>query len=80
MRADEAHSRVLELRDAFGRPSAAAWSDEQTAAYEKAWGVWRTRAREAQLSVSAYAVQEGEPRFGVEVAVRGKARYPEPSA
>ncbi len=61
-------------------PAAAAWSDEQTIAYEDAWAEWRTRAREAQLAVSTYAVQKEEPRFGVEAAVRRKARHPELAA
>ncbi|MFI2645722.1 hypothetical protein [Streptomyces sp. NPDC018610] len=34
--ADEAHGRVLELRDEYGRPTARERTDEQPSLYEKA--------------------------------------------
>ncbi|MEU9157818.1 hypothetical protein AB0D59_46640 [Streptomyces sp. NPDC048417] len=76
--ADEAHGRVLELRDAHGRPTATPWTVEQTEAYETAWLHWRHLAGDVQAAVTAHAGQEDKPRFGVEAAVRAKARHPHP--
>lgn len=76
--ADEAHARVLELRDSYGRPTETPWSQEQTETYEKAWQHWWKAADEVQAAVTAHANDEGKPRFDVEAAVRAKARHPEP--
>jgi hypothetical protein len=77
--ADEAYSRVLELRDTHGRPTATLWSPQQTEAYETAWQRWRELAGDVQAAVTAHAAQEDKPRFDVEAAVRTKARHPEPA-
>jgi hypothetical protein len=37
---DEAHGRVRELKDTYGRSTSQPWSPEQTEAYEKAWQGW----------------------------------------
>ncbi|MFG2683981.1 hypothetical protein [Streptomyces sp. NPDC048392] len=76
--ADEAHGRVLELRDTYGRPTSTPWSSEQTEAYETAWQHWRKRAGEVQAAVTVHAQEQDKPRFGIEAAVRTKARHPEP--
>ncbi|MET7607733.1 hypothetical protein [Streptomyces avermitilis] len=78
--ADEAHGRVLELRDAYGRPSATPWTPEQNEAYETAWQNWWKQAGTVQAAVTAHAAAEGKPRFGIEAAVRAAVRHPEPEA
>ncbi|MFJ3310893.1 hypothetical protein ACIPSA_49785 [Streptomyces sp. NPDC086549] len=76
--ADEAHGRVLQLRDTHGLPTATSWSPQQTEAYDTAWQDWRARAGEVQAAVTAHAKEEGNLRFDVEAAVRTRARHPEP--
>ncbi|MFE9454900.1 hypothetical protein [Streptomyces sp. NPDC006739] len=73
--ADEAHGRVMDLRDTYGRPTATPWSPQQT---EAAWQNWRDLAGEVQEAVTAHATEEGTPRYDVEAVVRTKARRPEP--
>ncbi|MGW1564828.1 hypothetical protein ACWCQ1_51835 [Streptomyces sp. NPDC002144] len=76
--ADAARAQVLELRNRFGRPTASPWSPKQTDEYERAWKNWRDLADTTQAAVTTYAKAEDTPRFDVEVAVRTKARHPEP--
>ncbi|MGW7425868.1 hypothetical protein ACWGJB_38555 [Streptomyces sp. NPDC054813] len=76
--ADEAHGRVRELKDTYGRPTAHPWSPEETETYETAWQHWRNLAGDVQAAVTAHAGQEDKPRFDVEAAVRTKARHPQP--
>ncbi|MFE4574618.1 hypothetical protein [Streptomyces chartreusis] len=80
LEADEAHARVLELRDTFGPPAAGPWSEEQTAAYEMAWREWRDRAWKTQAAVTSFAKEEGRPRYEVEADLRKQARHPEAQA
>ncbi|MFH8802506.1 hypothetical protein ACH4F6_23335 [Streptomyces sp. NPDC017936] len=75
--ADEAHARVLQLRDAYGAPTAAPWSETQTDTYETAWRAWRDLARDAQAAVTEYAKDEGAPRGDVEANVKKAAKSPE---
>lgn len=75
--ADEAHARVLHLRDAYGAPTAAPWSETQTDTYETAWRAWRDLARDAQAAVTDYAKDEGRPRIDVEAEVKRAATPPE---
>ncbi|KMS74297.1 hypothetical protein ACM01_14645 [Streptomyces viridochromogenes] len=75
--ADEAHGRVLELQDTYGRPTVTPWLPEQTEAYEKAWKHWRKLAGDVQAAVTTHAKGEDKPRFEVEVTVRTTARHPE---
>ncbi|WP_425276246.1 hypothetical protein [Streptomyces carpinensis] len=35
--ADQAHNRVLELRDQYGPPAQFEWTESQSATYETAW-------------------------------------------
>ena len=72
--ADEAHARVLELRDTYGAPTAAPWSETQTDTYETAWRAWRDLARDVQAAVTEYAKDEGRPRNDVEAEVKGAAK------
>ncbi|MCX4764273.1 hypothetical protein OG562_25590 [Streptomyces sp. NBC_01275] len=74
--ADEAHARVEELRDAYGAPTAAPWSETQTDTYETAWRAWRDLARDNQAAVTEYAKDEGRPRNDVEAEVKRTAKSP----
>ncbi|MEV6616018.1 hypothetical protein AB0N31_19585 [Streptomyces sp. NPDC051051] len=72
--ADEAHARVLHLRDTYGAPTAAPWSQAQTDTYETAWRAWRDLARDAQAALTEYAKDENRPRNDVEADVRKAAK------
>ncbi|MFJ1811848.1 MULTISPECIES: hypothetical protein [unclassified Streptomyces] len=74
--ADEAHARVEALRDAYGAPTATAWSDIQTDTYETAWRAWRDLARDVQAAVTEYAKDENKPRNDVEAEVKTAAKTP----
>lgn len=76
--ADEAHAEVLRLREEFGRPPAAEWSDEKNAVYGKAWQVWRERAETVQAAVTAFATAHERGRYDVEMDVKKAARHPAP--
>jgi hypothetical protein len=76
--ADEAHARVLELRDTYGAPTATPWTDEQHGTYETAWRAWRDLARDVQASVTEYAKDEGRQRNEVEAEVKQAAK-PDPT-
>ncbi len=76
---DRANAHVLARRDAYGRPAdETGWSDEQTAAYDQAWREWRELAADVQAAITAYAKDEGEPRFTVEAQLRRTVRHPQP--
>ncbi|SER54254.1 hypothetical protein SAMN04487983_101822 [Streptomyces sp. yr375] len=74
--ADEAHARVEELRDAYGAPTAAPWSETQTDTYETAWRAWRDLARDAQAAVTEHAKDENKPRNDIEAEVKAKTKTP----
>lgn len=76
--ADEAHTRVLELRDTYGAPTATPWSETQSDTYETAWRAWRDLARDAQAAITEHAKAEGRPRQEVEAEVRRAARQATP--
>ncbi|MFR9795475.1 hypothetical protein ACL02U_06125 [Streptomyces sp. MS06] len=71
--ANEAHARALELRDAYGAPTAASWTGEQHDTYETAWRAWRDLARDTQAAVTEYARSESRPRNEVEAEVKKAA-------
>ena len=73
----DAHARVEQLRSEYGPPTASAWSDEQTAAYEQAWREWRKLASEVQAAVTEHASEQGLGRYDVEMDVKKKARHAE---
>ncbi len=76
--ADQAHNRVLELRDQYGPPAQAEWAESQTETYETAWRAWRDLARDLQAAVTEHADAEGQARNEVEASVKKQARHPDP--
>ncbi|MFJ8106720.1 hypothetical protein [Streptomyces sp. NPDC096132] len=74
--ADETHTRVEELRDAYGPPTSTPWSETQTDTYETAWRAWRDLARDVQAAVTEYAKDEARPRSDVEAEVKQAAKTP----
>jgi hypothetical protein len=69
--ADQAHTRVEELRHSYGPPTQqGGWTGQQTSTYETAWRAWRDLAREAQSSVTEYAKESGKSRNEIEADVR----------
>lgn len=67
--ADEAHQRVREVQERFGRPTQeGGWSDEQHAEWQAAWDAWF----EASVAIRTRATA------GVEMAVKKAVRHPEP--
>lgn len=75
--ADEAHSRVRQLRDAYGPPTRTKWSERQTTTWETAWRAWRDLARDVQTAVTEYAKEQGSARGEVEADVKKAVRHPE---
>ncbi|MFD0034386.1 hypothetical protein ACWGDS_46525 [Streptomyces sp. NPDC055059] len=67
---DEAHMRVMELRERLGPPVLEPWSEAQTTTYETAWRAWRDLERDLQDAITQYAKNEGLDRTGIEKAVR----------
>ncbi|MFF9240126.1 hypothetical protein ACF1AL_15005 [Streptomyces sp. NPDC014801] len=78
--ADEAHARVLALRDEYGPPTAGEWSEEQTTAYDTVWREWRKLAEETQAAVTEHASEQGLGRYDVEMDVKKAARHAEAAA
>ncbi|MDT0433906.1 MULTISPECIES: hypothetical protein [Streptomyces] len=77
--ADQAHTRVEELRASYGPPThQGGWSGQQSDTYETAWRAWRDLAREVQSTVAEYAKDEGRPRDTVETEVRQAVRHSRP--
>ena len=68
--ADEAHSRVRQLRDAYGPPTRTKWSERQTTTWETAWRAWRDLARDVRLAVTEYARAEGRPLHEIEAELK----------
>ncbi|WP_306192224.1 MULTISPECIES: hypothetical protein [unclassified Streptomyces] len=75
--ADQAHNRVLELRDQYGPPAQADWTESQSETYETAWRAWRDLARDVQAAVTEHAEAEGQARNAVEASVKKAARHAE---
>ncbi|MEU1177255.1 hypothetical protein ABZ464_06340 [Streptomyces sp. NPDC005820] len=75
--ADETHTRVEELRDAYGPPTATPWSETQTETYETAWRAWRDLARDVQAAVTEFAKGEERQRSDVEAEVKREAKSPD---
>ncbi|MEU1042409.1 hypothetical protein ACFYP4_21330 [Streptomyces sp. NPDC005551] len=76
--ADEAHAKVLELRDRFGAPmQQGGWTARQSETYETAWRAWRDLTRDVQAAATEYAKATGQERAEVEAAVRRRAGSPE---
>ncbi|GEC10416.1 hypothetical protein SSP24_80710 [Streptomyces spinoverrucosus] len=76
--ADEAHMRVLELRDAYGPPTQeGGWNEPQRETYETAWRAWRDLDRDLGQTVTEYAREEGTTRAEVEAELRKVLPDPE---
>lgn len=68
--AEQAHSRVEELRGMYGPPTQqGGWSPRQTETYNTALRAWRDLAREVQVALADYARERGETRSEVEKQV-----------
>ncbi|MFJ6567627.1 hypothetical protein ACIQNU_09400 [Streptomyces sp. NPDC091292] len=77
--ANEAHAKVLALRDTHGAPThGSGWSETQTTTYETAWRAWRDLARDVQSAVTEFAREQGVPRSDVEADVKARAQPPGP--
>ncbi|MFF0291341.1 hypothetical protein [Streptomyces sp. NPDC005262] len=63
---EEAHVRVVELRERFGPPATEPWSEAQTTTYETAWRAWRDLERDLQEAITQYAKNEGFDRNAIE--------------
>ncbi|TXS41890.1 hypothetical protein EAO75_34305 [Streptomyces sp. uw30] len=74
--ADQAHSRVEELRDRYGPPTRTPWTQPQTEAYETAWRTWRDLALAVQTAVTEHATEQGAARSQTEADVKAAARHP----
>ncbi|MGW5198245.1 hypothetical protein [Streptomyces spiralis] len=72
--ADEAHTRVEQLRQNYGPPAQERWTGLQSETYETAWRAWRDLARDLQAALNEYASDEGRPRTEVEAEVERAAR------
>jgi uncharacterized protein YukE len=72
--ADEAHTRVEQLRVDYGPPAQERWTGSQSETYETAWRAWRDLARDLQSALSEYASDEGRPRTEIEADVERAAR------
>ncbi|GAA2924233.1 hypothetical protein GCM10010524_62060 [Streptomyces mexicanus] len=72
--ADEAHTRVEQLRRTYGPPAQERWTGLQSETYETAWRAWRDLARDLQAALSEYANVERRPRPEVEAEVERAAR------
>jgi hypothetical protein len=76
--ADEAHAKVQQLQDDYGRPTAVEWTDEQITTWHTAWKAWRDAARDVQAAVTKHAKEQGVARVQVEADVKKAARHPQP--
>ncbi|MFI2644100.1 hypothetical protein [Streptomyces sp. NPDC018610] len=72
--ADEAHTRVEQLRANYGPPAQERWTGPQSETYETAWRAWRDLARDLQAALSDYANDAGKARTEVEADVERAAR------
>ncbi|MFE7275605.1 hypothetical protein [Streptomyces sp. NPDC057623] len=75
--ADQAHTRVEELRDAYGPPAHTPWTELQTDTYETAWRGWRDLARDVHDAVTEYAKEQGTARNDTEADVKRAVRHGE---
>ncbi|MER6977221.1 hypothetical protein [Streptomyces carpinensis] len=75
--ADQAHSKVEDLRSQYRPPAAEPWGEQQSQTYETAWRAWRDLARDVQAAVTDHAQAEGQPRNEVEASVKQAARHAE---
>lgn len=72
--ADQAHSRVDELRRSYGPPTEHKWTRHETATYETALRAWRDLDRDLRSALAEYAKEQGRPRQEVEREVQTAVR------
>ena len=75
--ADDAHAKVKQLQDEYGRTSTSEWTDEQHGAWRTAWKAWVEAAADVQAAISDHALEQGTGRNRVEVDVKTAARHTE---
>ncbi|MGC9540406.1 hypothetical protein [Streptomyces sp. UG1] len=69
--AEQAHSRVEELRGMYGPPTQqGGWSPRQAETYNTALRAWRDLAREVRIALADYARAQGATCSDVEEQVR----------
>jgi hypothetical protein len=68
--ADQAHSRVQELRGSYGPPTQQQWTARQSDTYETAVRAWRDLDRDWRAAMNEYIRERGEPAQVVEAQVR----------
>ncbi|MEU2895599.1 hypothetical protein ABZ690_05700 [Streptomyces sp. NPDC006967] len=76
--ADEAHSRVRQLRDTYDPRARAQWSAHQRATWETAWRAWRDLARDVRVAVTDYARAEGRPLHEIEADLTHAVHHGKP--
>jgi hypothetical protein len=68
--ADQAYSRVQELRGSYGPPTQQQWTARQSDTYETAVRAWRDLDRDWRTAMNDYIRAEGETAQVVEAQVR----------
>ncbi|MFI0268590.1 hypothetical protein [Streptomyces luteogriseus] len=76
--ADDAHAKVKQLQDEYGRPTEIEWTDEQITTWHAAWKAWRDAADGVQDAVTEHAKEQGTARTTVEADVKRAVRHPAP--
>ncbi|MGW7498614.1 hypothetical protein ACWGKA_30590 [Streptomyces luteogriseus] len=76
--ADDAHAKVQQLQDEYGRPTEIEWTDEQITTWHAAWQAWLDAARDTQAAVTEHAKEQGTARTQVEADVKQAVRHPAP--
>jgi hypothetical protein len=76
--ADDAHAKVQQLQDEYGRPTEIEWTDEQITTWHTAWQAWRDAAAAVQDAVTEHAKEQGTARTAVKADVKKAVRHPEP--
>ena len=71
--ANEAHARVVQLRETYGAPAQVRWTATQSETYETAGRAWRDLARDRTAALNEYASDEGRPRTQIEADVERAA-------
>ncbi|MEU6688201.1 hypothetical protein [Streptomyces sp. NPDC046832] len=78
--ADEAHGRVQQLFDDYGRSPVSEWLETERTAGHTAWKAWVDDVRGVQEAIRAYAFEQGREIRHVDADAKKAARHPEPAA
>jgi hypothetical protein len=76
--ADDAHAKVQQIQDEYGRPTEVEWTDEQITTWHTAWKAWLDAARDVQAAVTEHAKEQGIARTQIEADVKAAVRHPAP--